>query len=87
MSDDLYHCRLLQNAQLGTVKGRKKITEVTAFGDPTWKKNRLVKIVSGSDHSLALTENGHVFSWGDSTTGKTGRVVCKDRTGDPDRFF
>ena len=45
------------------------------FGDSTWKKNKLIKIVSGAHHSLALCDNGKVFSWGDAESGKIGRML------------
>jgi len=32
-----------------------------------------MKIVSGSHHTLALTNNGKVYAWGDSESGKIGR--------------
>jgi len=39
------------------------------------KKNKLKKIVSGADHSLALCQNGKVFAWGDAESGKIGRML------------
>jgi alpha-tubulin suppressor-like RCC1 family protein len=47
----------------------------TLFGEQTWKKNPLVKIVSGAHHSLALCKNGKVFAWGDAESGKIGRML------------
>jgi regulator of chromosome condensation len=35
----------------------------------------LVKIVSGSHHSLALTSDKKVFAWGDAESGKIGRML------------
>jgi len=44
------------------------------FGDEVWKKNNLIKIVSGAHHTLALSNNGKVFTWGDAESEKSG--VC-----------
>ena len=37
-------------------------------------KLRVKKIVSGSNHTLALSECGKVYGWGDSKFGKIGKV-------------
>jgi alpha-tubulin suppressor-like RCC1 family protein len=34
-----------------------------------------VKLVSGSDHTLALTKDGKVYGWGDAECGKIGRKI------------
>ena len=47
----------------------------TQFGTEIWKKNKLSKMVSGAHHSLALSENGKVFAWGDAESGKIGRLL------------
>lgn len=47
----------------------------TEFGQETWKKHPLVKIVSGSHHSVALTSDKKVFAWGDAESGKIGRML------------
>lgn len=36
-------------------------------------KEKLKKIVSGAHHSLALSESGKVYAWGDPECGKIGR--------------
>ena len=41
----------------------------------TKAKMRLKKVVSGSNHTLALTECGKIFSKGDGQFGKLGRVL------------
>jgi len=51
------------------------LREPTQFGEETWKKNKLSKIVSGAHHSLALCQNGKVFAWGDAESGKIGRML------------
>lgn len=52
-----------------TGKTCDSIREVTEFGQDSWAKNPLKKIVSGADHSIALCTNGKVFGWGDSECG------------------
>ena len=49
----------------------------TRFGDETFNKGkrRLIKIVSGLDHSVALTNDGKVWAWGDAESGKIGRIL------------
>ena len=51
------------------------MSEPTIFGAETWRKNKLTKIVSGSDHSLALTANGKIFGWGEAESGANGRIL------------
>jgi len=34
-----------------------------------------LKIVSGIDHTLALTKDRKVFAWGDAESGKIGRML------------
>lgn len=38
-------------------------------------KRRLTKIVSGLDHSVALTTDMKVWAWGDAESGKIGRML------------
>eukprot|EP00128_Syssomonas_multiformis_P002694 Colp12_sorted_trinity150504_noHs@9274 len=38
------------------------------------KEHKIVKLACGTDHTLALTESGEVFSWGYGATGALGRV-------------
>lgn len=38
-------------------------------------KRRLTKIVSGLDHSVALTNDMKVWAWGDAESGKIGRML------------
>lgn len=38
------------------------------------------KIVSGAHHTLALTHDGKIFSWGSDDNGKIGRIIkSRDR--------
>lgn len=36
-------------------------------------KEKLKKVASGAHHSLALSESGKVYAWGDAECGKIGR--------------
>ena len=48
------------------------------IGDTLFKKgtkNHLMKVASGSHHTLALTAEGKVFGWGDAECGKIGRML------------
>jgi alpha-tubulin suppressor-like RCC1 family protein len=46
----------------------------TSFG-PKIFKGKLTKLVSGTDHTLALTKDGKVYAWGDAECGKIGRLL------------
>ena len=49
----------------------------TEFGADTFckGKRRLTKIVSGLDHTVALTTDNKVWAWGDAECGKIGRML------------
>jgi len=49
----------------------------TNFGAETFRagKRRVLKIASGLDHSVALTNDGKVWAWGDAESGKIGRFL------------
>ena len=74
-----FFCGLYRNALQGKVDDAVK--EPTAFGAESFckGKRRLTKIVSGMDHSVALTTDGKVWAWGDPESGKIGRIL-KSRT-------
>ena len=69
-----YFCGLYRNAVQGKVGDAIKTP--TQFGDASFNKGkrRLVKIVSGLDHSVAMTTDGKVWAWGDAECGKIGRM-------------
>lgn len=37
--------------------------------------NKVIKIVSGNDHTVALTESGDIYTWGCADQGQLGRVA------------
>ena len=37
------------------------------------QSQKVINVAAGSQHSLALTEAGEVFSWGDNSCGQLGR--------------
>lgn len=55
-------------------RGRRMdvVRSPTLHGEEIFSERKLVKIVSGVDHQLALTGDGKVWAWGDSHSGKTG---------------
>lgn len=75
-----FFCGLYRNAVQGKVGDSVK--EPQEFGQAYFKKGkrRLTKIVSGLDHSVALTTDGKVGAWGDPESGKIGRMLkSRDR--------
>ena len=70
-----FFCGLYRNA----IKGRvtEPIKEPTEIGQTIFRKGkrRLSKIVSGLDHNVAMTTDGKVWAWGDSESGKIGRMT------------
>ena len=38
-------------------------------------KIRVKKVASGAQHTLALTDCGKVYGWGDAESGKIGRML------------
>ena len=74
-----FFCGLYRNSLQGKVD--EAVTVPTAFGQNSLNKGkrRLVKIVSGLDHSVALTSDKKVWAWGDPESGKIGRML-KSRT-------
>ncbi|KAK9819199.1 hypothetical protein WJX74_002113 [Apatococcus lobatus] len=46
----------------------------TAVVQPTCADEQVVRVVSGTDHILALTNDGSVLSWGSGLVGQLGRV-------------
>ena len=69
-----FFCGLYRNAVAGRVTD--PIKEPIPVGDDIFrkKKRKLLKIVSGLDHNLALTSDGKVWAWGDGESGKIGRI-------------
>ena len=70
-----FFCGLYRNAVQGKVGD--SIKEPQEFGQAYFKKGKrqLTKIVSGLDHSVALTTDGKVGAWGDPESGKIGRML------------
>ena len=70
-----FFCGLYRNAVKGKVVDAVKTP--TSIGGNTFRKGkrRLTKIVSGLDHTCALTSDGKVWAWGDAESGKIGRIL------------
>ena len=75
-----YFCGLYRDAVRGKVDEAVKVP--TLFGQDSLSKGkrRIVKIVSGLDHTVALTSDKKVWAWGDPESGKIGRIL-KSRAG------
>ena len=54
---------------------RDKVLVPTEIGSNVWKKHPIKKVVSGGNHTLALTKTGKVYGWGESESGRTGRMI------------
>ena len=39
------------------------------------ENNKVIKVASGNDHTAALTESGHIYTWGCAEQGQLGRVA------------
>ena len=70
-----FFCGLYRNAVKGKVVDA--VITPTSIGGNTFRKGkrRLTKIVSGLDHTCALTSDGKVWAWGDAESGKIGRIL------------
>lgn len=55
-------------------KGVMVTTPVRLLQHVSTTRNPVVRIVSGADHTLALTKNGNIYSWGCGEQGRLGRV-------------
>lgn len=75
-----YFCGLYRNAVAGRVTDPIKLPVQIGQGILSKAKRKLIKIVSGLDHNLALTSDGKVWAWGDGESGKVGRI-SKSRGG------
>ena len=54
---------------------RPAVKEPTLI-DTRWSKSDpIVKAVSGGNHTLFLTQKGKVYAWGESESGRTGRII------------
>lgn len=70
----MYYWGCYRNQSIGQ-KSPKQEDPVLLFKDlfDSDSKLKLKKVVSGSNHSVALTQCGRVFAWGDQECGKTGK--------------
>ena len=80
-----FFCGLYRNAVQGKV-GEAVATPTEFASDVFCKgKRRLTKIVSGLDHSVALTTDNKVWAWGDPESGKIGRKLTSRSRHDQSR--
>jgi len=69
-----YFCGLYRHAIRGKVDEAVKAPTQFGQGALSKGKRRLTKIVSGLNHTVALTSDGKVWAWGDAECGKIGRM-------------
>lgn len=70
--NEVYFCGLYRYTMEGKVGASIKYP--ARCGQETWKKNCTIKkILSGANHTVALTNEGKVYSWGSDDNGKIGR--------------
>ena len=62
----------MTGASTGKVQVPTRIAQ-ELFNDKT--KCRIKKIVSGAQHTVALSEDKKVYAWGDAESGKIGREL------------
>ena len=60
------------SGQVGLRPDGKKSAPVEILNLP---KDKVTKIVSGNDHTVALTEGGDIYTWGCADQGQLGRVA------------
>ncbi|KAI8063477.1 regulator of chromosome condensation 1/beta-lactamase-inhibitor protein II [Gongronella butleri] len=66
-----------KEGQLGFSKG-KPVQDTAALFTPLASHN-IIDIAAGTDHCLALADNGDVYSWGDGACYQLGRRVIERR--------
>jgi E3 ubiquitin-protein ligase HERC4 len=66
----VYSFGMNEDGQCGTKKDQKEVDKPQIIRFPT--KTRIVSLSAGSRHSLALSDGGHVYSWGWGHVGQLG---------------
>lgn len=66
--------------QLGNTLTTASTTPVSLKDDAALAGKTIAVIASGTNHNLALTTNGEIFSWGNNTSGKLGDGSTTHRT-------
>jgi regulator of chromosome condensation len=62
---------------LGFSKDQKVQSKPVLFS--SLEKFKIVDIAAGADHAMALTDEGHVYSWGDGKQFQLGRRIMERR--------
>jgi alpha-tubulin suppressor-like RCC1 family protein len=82
-SEDIYSCGSGRRGQLG--HGVLDEYGRGAFGKITYFQGiRILAVAAGKAHSVALTEDNGVFTWGDARRGQLGHAHLSDQAHAPD---
>eukprot|EP00462_Mataza_sp_D1_P021530 CAMPEP_0175126782 /NCGR_PEP_ID=MMETSP0087-20121206/4042_1 /TAXON_ID=136419 /ORGANISM="Unknown Unknown, Strain D1" /LENGTH=1057 /DNA_ID=CAMNT_0016408727 /DNA_START=145 /DNA_END=3320 /DNA_ORIENTATION=+ len=67
-----------EDGQLGNVNSKGDALHMTDTFQQvvTLDRSKIVKVVSGSRHTMALSENGSLYAWGGNEFGQTGVAGC-----------
>ncbi|KXL43421.1 hypothetical protein M433DRAFT_155901 [Acidomyces richmondensis BFW] len=80
---NLYMCGHGQGGRLGTGDEQTRYNFVCIEGGPLAGK-RVATVALGQNHTLALTVEGDIFSWGNNGYGQLGYSLAKSPTSDED---
>lgn len=80
---NLYMCGHGQGGRLGTGDERTRFHFVCIEGGALSGKH-VVTVALGQNHSLAISAEGDIFSWGSNGFGQLGYVLAKSSSGDDD---
>ncbi len=85
--EDKFYCIDIQNKKIpsfiikdDSVIELMKINDLKSFMNYSSENEKIVGISCGFEHSLALTESGRIFGWGDNECGALGfddRYSCE----------
>ncbi|KAF9264186.1 hypothetical protein L218DRAFT_926482 [Marasmius fiardii PR-910] len=64
------------STRVGSTRERGKLSASSQnYGIPNVSRSKVISVALGQDHTLALTDNGEVFSWGLNRFAQLGYVV------------
>jgi alpha-tubulin suppressor-like RCC1 family protein len=74
MGGEVYAWGLNDHGQIGNASNGKNVSQSTPLKLNGFNDEKVVMISSGYNHSMALTESGRVFSWGDNRRRQLGLI-------------
>jgi alpha-tubulin suppressor-like RCC1 family protein len=74
MGGEVYAWGLNDHGQIGNGTNGKNVSQSTPLKLNGFNDEKVVMISSGYNHSMALTESGRVFSWGDNRRRQLGII-------------